>query len=665
MPDTFKNPFRGLYPYLEIEQDARLFFGRDKQIKEIIDRLKISRLTVLYGKSGVGKSSFLRAGVTYGLRRQMDKDIEKYGIPRFAVVTFPPLKDSDSSEDSGQHQYTWYDQPLSNLRKHIQAELQETVEKIFKRKNIDPDEISWPDPNLSFVETLEYWTELLAGQQEGECAELFIILDQFEDYLLSHLLEDNGYGKEETFARQFCRAVNNRRLYINFLISIRDSSFLQLSRFKGRIPDVMSRGWELEPLDWNSGQEVIEKTVEKYNELYGVNAPVVCEDKLVEEVLKGIWNEPSLSEKEQNIPDQDISLNKKYIEAPYLQIVMMRLCTEESKSWEKQDGSDERYLRADTLKRLGGVKGILYNHIDEKIKSLKEWEQDIAAKMFKYLVTSSGKRYAYSVGDLAALIYDNKDTESKRKALTKILDKLADSKNRILRTVKSSNNGGDDQYYEVFYDVLAKSILDWSRNSWEQLKKSLDDLKKQIENDFRYCYKKAEYLKKKAEHLKNNKDYQEAIKYYNHAVKLDPEHYYCWYHLATSLKELGDNQKDRSEAQQKSYRDAIDGYDQALRIRPDDYDCWYHRAISLKKLGDNQKQGSKAQQKSYRDAINSYEQAIKKRLDKDNFNLYYDKGRLEYELGEKSKAIESFDEASNLRPYDNSTRRYLTELKNI
>ena len=63
MPDS---PYKGLIPYSE--EDAPFFFGRDAEREIITANLMASRLTLLYGASGVGKSSVLRAGVTHHLR---------------------------------------------------------------------------------------------------------------------------------------------------------------------------------------------------------------------------------------------------------------------------------------------------------------------------------------------------------------------------------------------------------------------------------------------------------------------------------------------------------------------------------------------------------------------------------------------------------------------
>jgi MoxR-like ATPase len=66
------SPYKGLAPFEDSTLDALLFFGRERQIEVIVANLMASRLTVLYGVSGVGKTSLLRAGVAHRLRRAHD-----------------------------------------------------------------------------------------------------------------------------------------------------------------------------------------------------------------------------------------------------------------------------------------------------------------------------------------------------------------------------------------------------------------------------------------------------------------------------------------------------------------------------------------------------------------------------------------------------------------
>jgi Novel STAND NTPase 1 len=56
-----ERPWPGMRPYRE--QDAAFFFGRDDEATDLQARVERARLTLLYGRGGLGKSSLLRAGL--------------------------------------------------------------------------------------------------------------------------------------------------------------------------------------------------------------------------------------------------------------------------------------------------------------------------------------------------------------------------------------------------------------------------------------------------------------------------------------------------------------------------------------------------------------------------------------------------------------------------
>jgi WD40 repeat protein len=62
------SPFKGLAAFSDTELDALFFFGRERERAVLVANLLASRLTVLYGESGVGKSSLLAAAVVRDLR---------------------------------------------------------------------------------------------------------------------------------------------------------------------------------------------------------------------------------------------------------------------------------------------------------------------------------------------------------------------------------------------------------------------------------------------------------------------------------------------------------------------------------------------------------------------------------------------------------------------
>ncbi len=65
MKNSRNNPWLGLRSYTENDH----IYGRDKEIEELSQKIIYNAQTVIYGKSGIGKSSLLNAGVFPVLRR--------------------------------------------------------------------------------------------------------------------------------------------------------------------------------------------------------------------------------------------------------------------------------------------------------------------------------------------------------------------------------------------------------------------------------------------------------------------------------------------------------------------------------------------------------------------------------------------------------------------
>ena len=63
-----RNPWLGLASFTE--ETRAYFFGRDEEVVELVRRVQRKLLTVLFGQSGLGKTSILRAGLVPRLRSQ-------------------------------------------------------------------------------------------------------------------------------------------------------------------------------------------------------------------------------------------------------------------------------------------------------------------------------------------------------------------------------------------------------------------------------------------------------------------------------------------------------------------------------------------------------------------------------------------------------------------
>lgn len=60
-----ENPWQGLKSYSE----GKVLYGRDKEIVELSQKILYNTQTIIYGRSGIGKSSLLKAGVFPVLRK--------------------------------------------------------------------------------------------------------------------------------------------------------------------------------------------------------------------------------------------------------------------------------------------------------------------------------------------------------------------------------------------------------------------------------------------------------------------------------------------------------------------------------------------------------------------------------------------------------------------
>ena len=264
-------PYRGLRPFGDSDLDAMLFFGRERERAILVANLLVSRLTVLYGPSGVGKSSLVRAGVVHELRTQL-------------------------AQDGGNGRVVVHERWAGDPRAGLVAAIEQACGPL--------------GPAAGLADTVASATQRIG-------APLYLVFDQFEEYFLYH-----GVG---SLALELPELVGRSGLEVNVLISIRDDALSQLDVFKAAIPDLFANVLRLDRLDRAGGRTVIAAPLELFAELTG--KPVEIEPELVEEVLdqvavgefKGLEGEATESEPDSN----------GRIETPYLQLVLERLWREE------------------------------------------------------------------------------------------------------------------------------------------------------------------------------------------------------------------------------------------------------------------------------------------------------------------------------------------------
>ena len=192
-------PYVGLAPFGEA--DAERFFGRDAERTRIIANLRAARFTLLYARSGVGKSSLLRAGV----------------VARLAAAPGSRLDPFVFS--------SWSGDPNDELPRALGSG-GDGLEEALERRTADID------------------------------GTLLVILDQFEEFFQYH----QGKPEGARFADDLARCVQRTDLRAHFLVSIREDAYSRLGdEFKGRLPNVYSNYLHLDDLDERGARAAIEE----------------------------------------------------------------------------------------------------------------------------------------------------------------------------------------------------------------------------------------------------------------------------------------------------------------------------------------------------------------------------------------------------------------------
>jgi WD40 repeat protein len=424
-----RSPYVGLVPYTE--EDAAWFFGREHEETIITANLRGSRLTLLYGASGVGKSSLLGAGIVPKLRALVRANRE---IPVTATrgVLAPervPLAVVVFRE--------WRDPPLAPFMETIRAGVADATG--------DDDLQAW-EHGRPVLASLHAWTQRVRT--------VLVIFDQFEEYFLYHRRE-RGPG---TFAGEFPSIVNEPDLRLNVLISLREDAWSQLDRFKGTIPNLFANYVRVPYLDREAGRRAITGPIDEYNRrLAPGESPVTIEPDLVERVLDEVPTGRLTLGGEAGVPLADDAGDDR-IETPFLQLVMEQL-------WSAATADGGRVLDCAALDRLGGAKAIVSGHLDEAMRALGPEDVAVAAELMRYLVTPARTKVSHDVATLTEW------TKLRREDVARVLEELAGPR-RILRVVPSPDDDPGNNRYEIFHDVLGQSILEWRRGYEQEREKA-------------------------------------------------------------------------------------------------------------------------------------------------------------------------------------------------
>jgi hypothetical protein len=239
-----KNPYKVLIPYEEKDKDA--FYGRENEVRNLFELIKYKQLTVVYGKSGIGKTSLLNAGL----------------FPKLRESTFLPIR-----------LHLNYSSKLHNLMEQIKFSIHNEIDRSnIVLKAQEADESAEP---IAFGETLsEYFRRVRHFDPSGIINIVpVMVLDQFEEFftlgknhkdrkkLISELysLIENQISDivEEKIGSQRIGSFSMELLNIRVVICLREEYFTNLIKMLSKIPSFKPVAFRVPLLNGKQAREII------------------------------------------------------------------------------------------------------------------------------------------------------------------------------------------------------------------------------------------------------------------------------------------------------------------------------------------------------------------------------------------------------------------------
>lgn len=219
------NPWPGLASFTE--KDREFFYGRDEEKDDLFRRVVRQSLTVLFGQSGLGKSSLLRAGLFPELRQA-------------GYLPVPIRLDHSPSQVSLAAQVILAaDRAIVSAGGKVEAhraDEQDSIWKYFHRRSFVPTDAQGKPLRLVLV--LDQFEELFAAGQANEAARRRAsdFINQFADLIENRVplvLEEQMESQPE-LARLYDMQEQDHR----YLICLREDYLPQLESLRRVIPSL-------------------------------------------------------------------------------------------------------------------------------------------------------------------------------------------------------------------------------------------------------------------------------------------------------------------------------------------------------------------------------------------------------------------------------------------
>ena len=195
------NPFPGLRPFAPEESD--LFFGREGESEEVLNKLLKNRFVTVIGASGSGKSSLIYCGVLPRIRDSKKKESQEWKI-----LSFRPGND-----------------PFGNMAEAISDFVAASGQKMIDRKIILSELLNNPKGIASAIQ------KFIVQSDE----KVLVVVDQFEElFRYSTLLKkDSSLPPASKFVDFIVDAVTQSAVNIFTIVTMRSDFIGECAHYQG------------------------------------------------------------------------------------------------------------------------------------------------------------------------------------------------------------------------------------------------------------------------------------------------------------------------------------------------------------------------------------------------------------------------------------------------
>jgi Leucine-rich repeat (LRR) protein/energy-coupling factor transporter ATP-binding protein EcfA2 len=314
------NPYVGLRPF-DVDESL-LFFGRNDQTLELLQRLHQHHFVAVVGSSGCGKSSLLRAGLIPALKAgYLVDDSDNW----FIAIMKP-----------GQN-------PLYNLAESILLQINPQTDSVAVSALVQKIEEEGADVIINLISAI----------QKEKNINFFLLVDQFEELFRFAMDQKDVAKKDEAIDFVNIMLELSQQSVISFyvVITMRSDFIGDCSQFYG-LPEAMNKSQYLVP---RLNRVQLKMVIEGPAKLYG--------GKLDSALTSLLLNE----------------LGKVKDELPLLQHALMRI-------WDYEERINKSgALDLEDYSKIGGIEKALSFHADEALAVMNKEELEIAKQLFKAL----------------------------------------------------------------------------------------------------------------------------------------------------------------------------------------------------------------------------------------------------------------------------------------